>query len=54
LSFFFGDEFGALASFGVDAVAGVLFAGLLAAQHHCRPVGAGETRCGGISSSPVG
>jgi hypothetical protein len=40
LSFFFGDEFGALASFGVDAVAGVLFAGLLAAQHHCRPVGA--------------
>ena len=35
LSFFFGDEFGSLASFLVDAVAAVLFfAGLLAPRHH--------------------
>ena len=34
LSFFFGDEFGSLASFLVDAVAAVLFAGLLARHHH--------------------
>ena len=38
LSLFFGDEFGAFASFGIDAVAAVPFAGLLAARHHCRPV----------------
>jgi len=38
LSFFFGDEFGALAAFGVDAVAAVLLAGLFAARHHCRPI----------------
>ncbi len=41
LSFFFGDEFGSFASFGVDAFASVLLAGLFAARHQCRPVGVG-------------
>ena len=34
LSFLFGDEFGSLSPFLVDAVAAVLLAGLLAARHH--------------------
>jgi hypothetical protein len=34
LSFFFGDEFGSLASFLVDAVAAVPLAGLSAPRHH--------------------
>ena len=37
--FFLGDEFGAFAAFGVDAVTAVLVAGLLAPRHHCRTVG---------------
>jgi hypothetical protein len=45
LAFLFGDEFGALAAFGIDAVAAVLVAGLLAAQHHHRPVGIGHIEC---------
>jgi hypothetical protein len=39
LSFFFGDEFGALAAFLGDAVAPILLAGLLAARHHHTAVG---------------
>jgi hypothetical protein len=46
LSFFFGDEFGSLASFGVDAVASVLFAGLLAARHHHIAISAGLIEVG--------
>ena len=38
LSFLFGDEFGSLAAFFVDAVASVLLAGLLTARHHRRLV----------------
>jgi hypothetical protein len=34
LSFFFGDEFGSLAAFLVDAVAAVSLAGLFAFGHH--------------------
>ena len=41
LAFFFGDEFGAFAAFGVDAVAAVLFAGLFAGGHHRAPIGVG-------------
>src|SRR6476620_3659224 len=41
LSFFFGDEFGSFASFLVDAVAAVLFAGLLAPRHHHPAIGGG-------------
>jgi len=41
LSFFFGDEFGSLASFLVDAVAAVLFASLLAPRHHHIAIGGG-------------
>jgi len=43
LSFFFGDEFGSLASFLVDAVAAVLVADLFAARHHHRALGGGIT-----------
>ena len=54
LSFFFGDEFGAFAAFGVDAVAAVLLAGLLAARHHCGAVGLGYLRVSAVCrSSPV-
>jgi len=42
LALFFGDEVGALAAFGVDAVAAVLVTGLFAPRHHCRPVGVGR------------
>ena len=45
LAFFFGDEFGAFASFGIDAVAAVLFAGLFAARHHCGSVCFGDLEC---------
>ena len=48
LSFFFGDQFGSFPSFGGDAVAAVLFAGLLAARHHCGSVGVGHV------AGPVG
>ena len=41
LAFFFGDEFGSFASFLVDAVAAVLFAGLLAPRHHHPAIGGG-------------
>ena len=34
LAFFFGDEFGAFAALGVDAVAAVLVTGLSAFGHH--------------------
>jgi predicted lipid-binding transport protein (Tim44 family) len=37
LAFFFGDEFGSLAAFGVDAVAAVLLAGLFAARPSINP-----------------
>ena len=40
LAFLFGDELGAFAAFVGDAVAAVLVAGLFAARHHCRAVGA--------------
>ena len=53
LSFFFGDEFGSLASFGVDAVAAVLFAGLFAARHHRRRDRGGFDRASVSGSSPV-
>ena len=43
MSFFFGDEFGSLASFLVDAVAAVLVADLFAARHHHRALGGGIT-----------
>jgi len=39
LAFFFGDEFGAFAPFGIYAVAAILLASLLAARHHHRPIG---------------
>jgi hypothetical protein len=39
LPFFFGDEFGPFAAFGIDAVAAILLAGLPAARHHCAAVG---------------
>ena len=51
LSFFFGDEFGSFASFGVDAVAAVLFAGLLASRHHRRAVRARAAVEGGQSAA---
>ena len=41
LSLFFSDEFGAFAAFGVDAIAAVLLAGLLALGHHHRALRAG-------------
>ena len=41
LSLFFGDEFGSLAPFLVDAVATVLLAGLFAARHYHIAIGAG-------------
>jgi hypothetical protein len=46
LSFFFGDEFGSLAAFLVDAVAAILVAGLFAARHHCGAVGVGQVEVG--------
>jgi len=53
LSFFFGDEFGSLASFLVDAVAAVPLAGCLR-RGIIRPRSvSGQTVCGGMSSSPV-
>ena len=41
MSFFFGDEFGALAAFGGDAVAAVLCAGVRAPRHHHIAISAG-------------
>ena len=41
LSFFFGDEFGSLASFSGDPLASTLFAGLLAPRHHHPAIGGG-------------
>jgi hypothetical protein len=52
LSFFVGDEFGALAPFLSDAVASVLFAGLFAARHHHIAIGLGSSRVG-TGRSPV-
>src|SRR6478735_4867322 len=53
LSFFFGDEFGSLASFLVDGVAAVLLAGCLR-RGIIRPRSVSrQTVCGGMSSSPV-
>jgi hypothetical protein len=40
-SFFFGDEFGSLASFLGDPLASILFAGLLAPRHHHIAIGGG-------------
>ena len=52
LSFFFGDEFGSLASFSGDPLASILFAGLLAPRHHHIAIGVGSLRV--VSgSSPV-